>query len=725
MFAALGRFVTRFRWYVIAAWVLLAVVVVSLAPALTSTQDESEFLPKHYESIRAAQIQEDEFPSQFQPGAIMVFDRSDGGKLTAADTAKVTEVVSSLDAAIKDKPVLHKVFSTAAVQPPSKNQLVQLGVVGLAKDQSGFDTPAMDAAKELRKDAKPLVAGTGLRVQMTGAAPQQLDSQESGNKTLAIVGAATILLIIVLLALIFRSIIICLMPVVLVGLAGTIATGLIGWANKAFDLKADSSIEVILFVVLYGIGTDYILFFLFRYRERLRTGDDIRGSVEHALERAGEAIASAGGAVIVAFMALVLSSLGIFRSIGPALAIAVAVTLLAALTLVPAVVTVLGKALFFPSKRYLRAPEGARFAAVGRQLGRRPVVFAAASGLVLAVLAIFALGFNPTFDFNSSLPKDVESTKALDTLQKGLPPGSTDPLTVVLRSDGSLSESALAPFQQRLEGTKGVAKVEPGVLSANGKAATFSVTLDHDPGSDAAIADVKGPIRTTAHQAAGAGNTAYVGGTTSVFVDMNKAMNRDYAVVFPIAALVIMVILALLLRSLVAPWYLMVSVGLGFAATLGATVIVIQHLKGDSGLIFLLPIYIYLFVVALGTDYNILMIARLREEAREGRKPTDAAAEAVTHAGPTIAAAGVILAGTFASLMLGGNSLIVSMGFALSFGIFIAAFVMAMFFTPALTALIGHAAWWPGHGDETAEEHEARVGHADRPEVSAGSTTGG
>jgi putative drug exporter of the RND superfamily len=330
------------------------------------------------------------------------------------------------------------------------------------------------------------------------------------------------------------------------------------------------------------------------------------------------------------------------------------------------------------------------------------------------VLAIFALGFNPTFDFSSSLPKDVESTKALDTLQKGLPSGSTDPLTIVLKSDAGapMSEEQLTSFRDEVGAAKGVAQAAPGELSADRTAATFSVVLDHDPGSDASIANVKGPIRDAAHRAAPDGTTAYVGGTTSVFVDMQKAMARDYSVVFPVAALVIMVILALLLRSMVAPWYLMVSVGLGFAATLGATVIMIQHIKGDSGLIFLLPIYIYLFVVALGTDYNILMIARLREEARQGRSPHDAAAEAVKHAGPTIAAAGVILAGTFASLMLGGNSLLVSMGFALSFGIFVAAFVMAMFFTPALTALIGHAAWWPGHGDETAEEHEARVGHA-------------
>jgi RND superfamily putative drug exporter len=193
-----------------------------------------------------------------------------------------------------------------------------------------------------------------------------------------------------------------------------------------------------------------------------------------------------------------------------------------------------------------------------------------------------------------------------------------------------------------------------------------------------------------------------------VFVDFQKAMNRDYRVVFPVAAVVIMIILALLLRSLVAPLYLMASVGLGFGATLGAAVLVFQHLGGREGLIFLLPIYIYLFVVALGTDYNILMIARLREEAREGLDSHRAAAEAVKHAGPTVAAAGLILAGTFASLMLGGNALLTALGFSISFGIFVAAFVMAMFFTPSLTALIGHAAWWPGHGDETREQAPER-----------------
>ncbi|KAA1399518.1 MMPL family transporter [Aeromicrobium ginsengisoli] len=703
MFSALGRFVTRRPWIVLGTWVALAVVVITTAPGLTATTDEAEFLPKHYESIKAANLQEKAFPSQGQPGAILVFDRKDGGKLTAEDSAKVESVVDELNGK------LDKAFVPGTVQPPSDNKLVQIAVVGLADNATGYDTQSMDAAKDLRKDAKPLVKDTGLQLRMTGAAPQSVDSEDSSAKTMEIVGLATIVLIVVLLALIFHSVIICLLPIVVVTLVSFIATGLIAWANDIFDLKADSSIQVILIVVLYGIGTDYILFLLFRYRERLRTGEDTKIAIGTALERAGEAIASAGGAVIVSFMALVLSSLSIFRSIGPALAIAVAVTLLAALTLVPALLTLLGRALFWPSKKWRDEPAGTRFASIGTSLGKHPVRFAGAAGLLLAVLASFTIGFNPSFDFNSSLPKDVESTKAIKTLEKGLPAGVTDPTTVLLSSDNKLDQTTVDAFAADLGRTKGIAQVSPGTLSEDGRTAVYNALLDHDPTSDAAIADVKGPIRDAAHEAAPEGTEAFVGGTTSVFVDMQKAMNRDYSIVFPVAAVVIMIILALLLRSLVAPLYLMVSVGLGFGATLGATVIVFQHIQGLDGLIFMLPIYIYLFVVALGTDYNILMIARLREEAREGRSPRDAAAQAVRHAGPTIAAAGVILAGTFAALMLGGNSLITSMGFALSFGIFVAAFVMAMFLTPALTALIGHAAWWPGHGDETEEEKAVRV----------------
>ncbi|MBM7518937.1 MMPL family transporter [Nocardioides nitrophenolicus] len=721
MFAALGRFVTRFRWYVIAAWVLIAVVVGAAAPALESTQDNSEFLPDHYESIQALKLQDAKFSDSFSPGAILVIERKDHEKLTADDQAAVADIAAKLGPELGKKTFQPLVITQGETGTPnlSEDGTVMFAVLPLADGATGYDTQAMDDAKLLRADIKKLVAGTDLEIRATGAVPQGLDSQESSSDTLLIVGIATVVLIVGLLALIFRSVLICLLPIVVVGLVSSIATGAIAWANDVFDLKADASVQQILVVVLYGVGTDYILFFLFRHRERLRTGAPVKDSVVYSLDRAGEAIASAGGAVIVAFMALILSSLSIFRAIGPALAIAVFVTLLAALTLVPAVVSLLGKALFWPSKSWQKEPKHGTFIKLGNAVGRRPGLTALVSGGAMTVLALFALSFNPSFDFNSSLPKGVESTEAMTTFTEHFSAGAAEPVPVLVDADGAdVTPDELAAFGTALGKAKGVDSVAGPLPSQDGTAYQYYLTLSDDPVSDAAQDNVAGPIRDTAHEAAPDGTKAYVGGTPGIFADMSAAMARDYKVVFPVAAVIIMLILALLLRSLVAPWFLMAAVGLGFAATLGLTVIAFQHIGGEAGLIFMLPIYIYLFVTALGTDYNILMIARLREEAREGRDPHDAARQAVTHAGPTIAAAGVILAGTFASLMLGGNTLIVSMGFALAVGILIVSFVMSMFFTPALTSLLGHAAWWPGHGDEKPAKDAD-----DEPEPELASTT--
>jgi RND superfamily putative drug exporter len=336
----------------------------------------------------------------------------------------------------------------------------------------------------------------------------------------------------------------------------------------------------------------------------------------------------------------------------------------------------------------------------------------------MVLLAIAALGFSANFDLSSgSTSATAESTVWNTELLKSLPAGATQPTYAFLRSDGGqqLSSTDLADFRTTLAGVQGVGAVAQPVLSKDGTVADYAVTLTESPQSKAALATVRGPLRSAAHAGAPDGTTAVVGGITAIFVDIQAAVDHDYAVVFPVAAVLILLILGLLLRSIVAPLYLMVSVGLGFAATLGATVLVFQKAQGEPGLIFMLPVIMYLFVVALGTDYNILMVARLREEAREGRSPRQAADMAVRHAGPTVGAAGLILAGTFASLMLAGNSTLSQMGFAISVGIAIAAFIMAMFFTPALTALIGHAAWWPGHGDtgRSAEPIPAE----DRPAV--------
>jgi RND superfamily putative drug exporter len=697
VFAGLGQLVTRHPWRVIGAWIIIAVAVIATAPALPTTTNEASFLPSSYESIKAQNLQDQAFPQAGKvdaTAAIIVFARSDRGPLTPADKAKVASIASTLN----DKHIANILSVTAG--PASPNGLVQTASVAMTNDVvNGSGTQAADAIKVLRADIKPLISGADLYVGVTGAAAQQLDSQQSGNKAEQVVLFATLILILVLLLVIFRSPIIALMPIITIAIVAGVAQGLIADVNSALNLNADSQTTVILIVVLFGIGTDYILFLMFRYRERLRAGDAPKQAMATAVERVGEVIASAASVVIVAFLALLLSSLSIFRSLGPTLAIAVAVTLVAALTLIPAVVTLLGTRVFWPSKAWQREPKGARFAAIGRSLGKRPAVFAGVSGLVLVALTIAALGFKPTFDLSSAgIPGTAESQVALTVLERGLPPGATEPTQIYLHAtSGTLTAAEIADYGTKLKTMDGVGAVAPANVSADQATAEYTVTLSLDPESTTAVNTVKNGLRPQAHAAAPPGTYALVGGTTAVFADIQAAMNHDYAVVFPVAAVIILVILMLLLRSLVAPWYLMLSVGLGFGATLGATVLVFQVFAGQAGLVFLLPVYMYLFVVALGTDYNILMIARLREQAQHGMAPRQAAADAVRHAGPAIGSAGLILAGTFASLILAGNSILQQIGFAVAAGIALAAFVMAMFFSPSLTALVGNRAWWPGH----------------------------
>lgn len=696
MFHRIGQFVVKRAWWVIVAWLVAAVAISVTAPKLASSDDESDFLPRHYESIVAADLQQKAFPSAFTPSAMLLFQRTDGGQLTADDKATMTKVTDGLTAE-------HIPYVSAVVpvsdQSMSKDGKYALSLIGYTKDAPQSNT---DTAKKLRADAKTLAGNSNLKVQLGGQAAQSLDQSDSSNTADALIFLGSFLLIVLILAIIFRSAIISILPLILImAVIMPTSNALIADATKLFGLKANSTMSAILIVVLLGVGTDYFLFLMFRYRERLRAGEPRKEAMVNAIGRVGEAIASAAGAVTVAFAVLILSSLGLFKAIGPALAIAVVTTAIASITLVPAVLSVIPeKALFWPGKKWRVEKPGARFAALGRMTQRRPGLVAAVSGGFLILLTLCSLGYKGTFDLaGSSMPKTAESMVVQNAVMSEFSAGAADPSQVFVTSTNGapLDKSTFSAYTDALKGVKGVADVgaQPA-LSKDGLTADFTVTLKDNPASNAAIDTMDG-LRSTAHSAAPAGTKAVVGGQTAVEADINAAMDHDYKTVFPIAAVLIMVILGLLLRSVVAPWYLMASVGLGFGATLGATSMVFQKLDNQSGLMFMLPIFIYLFVVAIGTDYNILMIARLREEAREGRNPREAAYEAIKHGGPTVASAGSILAASFATFMLAGNVLFSEIGFSIAFGIALSAFVMAMFFTPALTALLGRKAWWPGH----------------------------
>ncbi|MEO5873582.1 MAG: efflux RND transporter permease subunit [Streptosporangiaceae bacterium] len=690
MFETMARFVVRRRWWVILAWVVAAVVLVGFAPKFKVSNEQTDFLPGHYDSVRAVDVQAQAFPQAKGETAFIVATTRAGTPLTAADQRKVKALGATLDG--------DRIAGVASVAPGpvSPNKLVQILSVQFTGDFG--DPEVADAVKALRTDLAR-TDPTGLNLEVTGSAAINTDSQESFEKSDQITLLATVIVIFVLLIFTFRSIVAALLPLFTVVLVMMVALSLIGTINKIFGLKADNLTQSLMPIVLFGIGTDYILFLLFRYRERLRLGEDQKTAMVSSVHKVGEVIASAALAVIIAFCALILASLGMLKSMGPAMGIAVATTLVAALTLIPAIVSLLGPRVFWPSRSWRQEPEHRLSEKLGTLIGRRPGLVALVSGLLLVGLSVLALGFTPNFDL-ASAPKGTESARGLASMSKGFPPGAQQVTQLYVTGDRPVTGAEVAAVADRVKATAGVAQVGKPLISADRRTALVEVQLAQDPMSNKAM-DSIGPIRDAAHAAAPSGTTALVGGQTAIMTDLQSSMDRDYRVVFPIAGLLIAIVLGLLLRSLVAPIYLMLAVVLSFLGTIGAAVLLFQDIKGHSGVLFFLPIIVYLFVVALGTDYNILMISRLREEARAGRPPREGVVNAFKQTAPTIASAGLILAGSFATFLLASADLMQEMGTSVAIGVLLSAFVMSMFLVPAVTVLLGHAAWWPGHGDRS------------------------
>ncbi len=700
MFARLGRFVVHNPWKVIAAWVLAAIAVAAFAPTLgdVTNRDQTSFLPDSYESMQAQQIAETAFGQTNDATAAIVVKRTDDQPLTAADQAKATQLATAITDARIDR-VTGAVTGPQALSPNKQVQLINIGFQGMVDD------PALvDSVKKIRELAGATVSGTPLKVGVTGDVALLADNQDAFQQAFVVVGVATVVLIIGLLLFIYRSPVAAFLPILTVGLVSAIAPGLIALVAKAFDLQVTQDLQTILTVVLYGVGTDYILFLLFRFRERLRAGDAPKEALTTAVTRVAEVIVSAAGAIIVAFSALLLAVFGGFKSLGPGLAIAVGLMAVAAITLIPAVVSLLGPKVFWPSKSWQKTPKGAMFKRLGTFTARRPAVVAGLSAGVMIALALGTLGMKIDYDAFGQLPDDTESARAVRDLQSGFPAGALNPTMVFVRSDNGapLSQPELQQYAATLAKVPGVGSVLPAaadgslaLLNQDKTVAQINVVLADAPYSNASLDLVDGPLKNAAHAEAPDGTTALVGGVSAAFADIRNANDRDLSVIFPVAGGLIAIILALLLRSLLAPLYLMIAVVLSFFSTMGATVLAFQGIAGHPGVSYALPIMLYLFVVAIGTDYNILMIARLREEAEHGTDPRTAADLAIEHGGPSVAAAGLILAGTFSSMMLAGMALLTEMGFSVAAGIVISAFVMSIFLVPSITALLGTRAWWP------------------------------
>ena len=574
---------------------------------------------------------------------VIEVNATDNSVLTAAQRQKIDALASTLD---HDRigSVESVTTSPLFVAKNQKMQLLQVSMTG----QPGQDGPNA-AVKTLRADTDAFLRGTGLRGQLTGSAAISVDQTTAFNRAETIISVATVLLILVLLALVFRSVIIAFLPLLVVGLVHQMATALTACFAQWFGFSVSTELAPLLIVVMFGVGTDYIVFLLFRYREHLAKGQDAHESLMVALCRAGEVIASAAATVMLAFAALLVASIGQLRALAPGLIIGVGLMLMAALTLVPAIVSLFGTTLFWPSVPRSRDPaHRTRSERMGAAVAKRPGVVLLTSVVVLVVFATGVLHLKVTYNQLSELPQDNPSTEAYNTISSAFPAGFLGPSQVFVSSPTPLNTASVDALAATLAHTKGVAQVLPAQYGADKDAALIEYLLDSDPYSNQAIADTAGPIRAAiANSVPGA--TVVTGGPTATLTDVKTALQHDTRNILLLALLVVAVMLAILLRALAGAAYLLIGILLTYVATLGVVAYIFISWLGYDGLDFSIPIIVYIFVIAVGTDYNILMATRLREEFQQGVEPHEAARIAIAEGAPAVTAAGVILAGTFAS----------------------------------------------------------------------------
>lgn len=709
MFRSLGAFVARHPWKIIGVWLVLAAGLtfagIMRSEAVTST-DQTAFLPSGSESAKATTFARATFGHvEGATDVTLVLRRRDGQPLATADRARLGPVVAGLTrwrpdwdaieaaaeksagggAMLSDR-VRETRVASAALGPTVAEGRFAIGSVQFVGD--GTNDLVQRAFKEFRTHAEHELRAAGYRVGATGGIASTTDAADHSRVAEMISGIGLPIAVLVLLLVFLRGPLGAVLSLLMVVLVSGAATGLVALVATALDFQLSSSTPQLISVVLVGIGIDYLLFLAFPFRRRLREGQSPREAAAGTVEEVGRAVASAGLAIIAAFATLGLARFGEFRVLGPSIGISVALTVVAALTLMPAMLAVGGRKLFWPGKvDRVRSGDG-RAARLGRAIERRPARIALLCVIVLAPLVALAPGVKLSYD-QQAHDEGTRAGRVAKQLEQGLPKGTIDQQQVFLSSTRPLGPEQLLPFARELGRVPGVARVATPRLSRDRKAAEIGVALKVDATTRRGMDLVTGPLRDTARAEAPEGTTVLVGGSAAVYADIAAAVDHDLRLIFPVAALLIGLVLVFLLRGVLAPLLLLAVAGIEFAATIGATVGVFQIGLGQAGVAFTLPLIVFLFVIALGTDYNILMADRLRTEIARGGSRRVAARRAVTAVAPSIAAAGIVLAASFATLGAFPDDFQRQVGFAMGFGILLASLVVSTVLVPAVVAIFG------------------------------------
>jgi putative drug exporter of the RND superfamily len=503
---------------------------------------------------------------------------------------------------------------------------------------------------------------------------------------------ATVLIVIFLLLVTYRSPILWIVPLLVVGTADGMA-GQIGRNVAAFfSITADGSITGILSVLVFGAGTNYALLLIARYKEELLTIEDRHEAMAKALKGAGPAILASGGTVTLALLTLSFAELGGNRALGLVCASGIVVAMIAALGVLPAAIVVFGRGLFWPFVPKfggVNKSENGWWAQLGKGVSKRPITVAIAGLAILGGLSVGATGITIGLPETEQFRVKPEAVTGIEVLAEAFPAGSSAPTQVIAANDyaDDVVEAALAsPL---------VASAE--VVNQNDTVSRIDVVLDAEGGSEEAYGAID-TLRENVQSVPGAG--ALVGGDDATRLAVKQAYERDQLLVIPLILILVFIVLVLLLKALLAPILLLGSVVLSFFSAMGAAWLIFQNVLGMSGLDFSVFLYSFLFLVALGVDYNIFLVSRAREEsanlASSSRQPTRAAMiKALGATGGVITSAGILLAAVFAVLGVLPLIALFQIGIIVGIGVLIDTLLVRTVVVPALAFITGDAFWWP------------------------------
>jgi putative drug exporter of the RND superfamily len=818
IFRAIGSFAVRLRWLVVAAWVVGAIAAVSLLPSLSSVtqNNNTKFLPASAPSSHAAELAAPFGTAALVP--IPVVAARSGSPLTPADITALT----ALQGKLKSVAGVSRVLDAGRSPDGHAEQLVVL-----AQQGGGNQNYATDLVNGLRTKITQAGLPAGLQAHLAGDIAAQVDQQKASGNTGSQLQIVSLVFIIGLLVLIFRSFTLALTTVAPALFSVLISGPLVAEAAK-HGLQVSPLAQFLLIVLVLGAGTDYGLFLVFRVREELRAeqhgaaGENYPGSrglgsslladlihprpparsaIVRSVTKVGESITFSAATVIAAVLTLLFATFSFYSDLAIPFAIAIGVILIAGLTLLPALLSVrlsllavkrsLFRAIFGRPKLLPWNIQGSGKSGVwGRVAGRivrhpAPTLIAGVAvfgGLSFAVFGYTAAGFGG----NTAPPSGSDSATGQTLLTKYFPQSSANPTTLIfrfstpvwqdpgplatatsqLRASGLFTQvtgplnptgAVLTPAQYTaLHSQLGPAKALPAVpppgitvpiadyvayratgnyVTPDGRTVQYSTSLKAgDPGSTSAMHAVPSvrATTTTVAKSIGAADSA-VGGEAPAIYDISSISNSDLKRVIPIAIVVIGLLLALVLRSLVAPLYLIASVGISYLAALGLSVLLFVKIGNSGGLVFFMPFLMFIFLLALGEDYNILMMTRIREEAQK-LPLREAVTRALSVTGTTITSAGLVLAGTFIvfGIVAGsgsGGSQFRDIALGLALGILMDTFLVRTLLVPSTVVLLGRWNWWPsrmsragtGGPDQAGPGQTAGAGGA----VAAGGTGAG